>query len=210
MVAYTSPDCLPYFEGTDSPCVNTGTVCEPSTVDCDFAAAVEAKLDEFDDIVAVVSNPPMAWIETFNPMVVTVGTLSDDPVIFDTVRVDSDNMVNLDENPSAITITRTGLYHIFLYCRALTVLGGANFLNLVFSTNTGRASTLPTFPQNSVTADQAIQINGQEIAPQVSMVTYFQAGQVITGLLNANGITSDAVATIKIGMGVAWLGDLAS
>jgi hypothetical protein len=209
VVAYTTPDCLPYFQGTDSPCVNTGTVCEPSTVDCDFAAVVEAKLDEFDDVVEVVSSPPMAWVETLVPMVVTVGTLSDDQVIFDTVRVDSDNMVNLDENPSAITITRTGLYQIFLYCRALTVLGGANFLDLVMNTTAPPGNTLPTFPQNSVTCDQAIQLNAQEIAPQVSMVTYYQEGQVITASLNANGITSDAVATIKISMGVVWLGDLA-
>jgi hypothetical protein len=208
MVAYTSPDCLPYFEGTDSPCVNTGTACEPSTVWCDFAEAVEAKLDEFDTTVAVVENPPMAWVETLVPMTLTVGDLSDTPVVFDTVRADSANMVNLDENPSSITITRTGLYDVFLYCRALTDLAGANFNQLTMNIAASPALVNNVFAYTSLVCDQVVQLDNVQIAPGLHMTTYYEQGQVLSAFLNANGITADMDTTMKISMGVAWLGDI--
>lgn len=209
MVAYTHPDCLPYFEGGDSPCLNTGTVCDPSTVDCDFAAAVELKLDEFDEVVTVIDNPPIAWVETLVPMVVSAGSLEDEPVVFTTVRVDTANMVNLDANPTGITITRTGIYSMMLYVRCVTDIAIAgDFIELGIITTA--APPPAAFPLTDTTfgSYQAINLDLVELAPGVNMTTYYEQGQVVSFFLNANGATGGFITTSKISFGMAWLGDV--
>lgn len=208
MVAYTSPDCLPYFEGGDSPCVNTGTLCEPSTVGCDFATIAEAKLDEFDGVVEITSVVPMAWIETFASIRLPVETTNQTPVTFDTVRVDTANMVNLDVNPHGVTITRSGLYNIFLYCRAATDLVGANITDLAVTTTALPPLVNHPLSVNGVACDQSIAIDNVQIVPSVNTVTYYEEGQSIAMTLTIFGNSGDALITMKIAMGVTWMGDL--
>ena len=211
MVQQTHPDCLPYFEGTDSPCVNTGTLCEPSTVWCDFAEGVEEALDEFDDVVTVLENPPMAWIETLIGTTVVVDTIEDQPVIFETVRVDTANMVNLDALPSAIRIPRTGLYTTFCYVRCTTdLVAPGDFIELVISTTAVPVLTVPiTLADTTPTVTQAVNQDDVQLAPGVQYPTYYQEGQTVSMLLNCNGATDGRIITLKISMGIAWLGDAA-
>jgi len=106
MVAYTPDLCLPYFESTDSPCLNTGTVCDPSTVWCDLIALVEANLTAADSIIdRTAAAIPLASI-SYNP---------DTPVVingvipFDIVNMDTDNMVDLSVTAGIVPV-RNGIY----------------------------------------------------------------------------------------------------
>lgn len=109
MVAYSSTYCLPCLEGSDSPCVNTGTVCEPSTVWCDLVNIVEAQLNPIDALLSRTATAiPLASVtgsEAFGTFPVVVG--------FDTVVFDTDNMVNLDANSTIVTPQRDGVYMVY-------------------------------------------------------------------------------------------------
>lgn len=117
MVAYTSPDCLPYFECTDSPCLNTGTVCEPSTVFCDLAADLEVILNGFDVTVnRTATGVPFAKVARTAPQVETVtsGTFAF-RIEWDAVLADNDDMVNLDADSEFVLINRPGIWWVELY-----------------------------------------------------------------------------------------------
>lgn len=115
MVAYSSTYCLPCLEGSDSPCTNTGTVCDPSTVWCDLVNIVEAQLNPIDTLISRTATAiPLASVtgsEAVGTFPVEVG--------FDTVLFDTDNMVNLDANPTIVTPQRDGVYMV--YGRLVTV-----------------------------------------------------------------------------------------
>lgn len=111
MVAYTSPYCLPYLEGTDSLCLNTGTVCEPSTAWCDLITLVEAQLDAFDAVTARTGRSvPLARI-SYNPT--TLIALPNNTIPFDSVDIDTDNMADLTLF-NGIQPNRNGIYEILL------------------------------------------------------------------------------------------------
>lgn len=115
MVAYTSPDCLPYFECDDSPCLNTGTVCEPSTVWCDLVAILEDRMNTFDATIARTSTS----FPFFKVALTTRTTLAFSTVpvqiTWDTVLADSDNLVNLDVNTQTAQLSRGGIWQFQLY-----------------------------------------------------------------------------------------------
>lgn len=117
MVAYTTPDCLPFFECDDSPCLNTGTVCDPSTVWCDLTAILEQKLNGFDETIGRTATAvPFAKVALTTTQTIDTSVASYDNMIrFDTVLADNDNMVNLDSNSRFIRIRRPGLWHFELY-----------------------------------------------------------------------------------------------
>ncbi len=117
MVAYTSPDCLPYFECDDSPCLNTGTVCEPSTVFCDLTALLETRLNSFDNTVARTGTaiPMFKVARNAQQTIDTTVANADLRIIWDTVLVDNENMVDLDVDTHAVTVERPGLWQFELY-----------------------------------------------------------------------------------------------
>ena len=109
MVAYTTDFCLPFFEATDSPCLNLGTVCDPQNLWCAVAELVDAQLTAVDAIVArTVTAIPMARIsfEGDPDDEVFGGTIP-----FDIVNLDTDNMVDLSVFPGIIP-RRNGIYGI--------------------------------------------------------------------------------------------------
>lgn len=116
MVAYTSPNCIPYFEGPEDICLNTGTVCEPSTVWCDMAALIDAQLTEFDSIVSqqISSFPYVEVAITDLPYLVDSGGISGTSqiAIWDAVIGDSDNIVDLGADPSTFYLRRSGIWAI--------------------------------------------------------------------------------------------------
>lgn len=114
MVAYTPDFCLPYLEGSDSPCLNTGTVCDPSSAWCDLIGLVESQLDVFDSIAARTGSAvPLAKIR-FTPPVPIDPTLYPQSIPFDIIDIDTDNMVNFDVQPAAIVPNRNGIYEVML------------------------------------------------------------------------------------------------
>jgi len=119
MVAYTSPDCLPYFECTDSPCLNTGTVCEPSTVWCDLTALLEPRLNAFDDIVARTATAvPFAKAARSAVQTIDMNIPEYSPSVrFDTVLADNDNMISLDVDDRFIFVNRPGIWEFEAYFR---------------------------------------------------------------------------------------------
>lgn len=111
MVAYSSTYCLPCLEGTDSPCLNTGTTCDPSTVWCDLVNLVEAQLIGIDSVLSrTFTGIPLASVTATNT---TGNEAFPTQVVWDTVEYDTDGMVNLDVSPLTVTPRRSGVYMTF-------------------------------------------------------------------------------------------------
>jgi hypothetical protein len=209
MVAYTSPDCLPYFESTDSPCLNTGTLCDPSTIWCDFAELVEARLDEFDDTVArTFESVPMAWVDTTTPFTYVIG----DPTLavpFDTVRVDTDNMVNLDESSSSINVTRDGLYQVVGYGTAIFDRLGASVGSVALSIQFAPfLLTMGAITPNEFRASNTTANDLEVVSPKIQGVYAFQAGQAAIMAMTGSGVVGDKFTFSEAMMGLIWVGDL--
>lgn len=121
MVVHTQTFCLPAFEGSDSPCLNTGTVCEPSTIWCDFAAGVETQLTAFDSILGRTALAlPIAFV-SYQP---NIAVAVSDAIPFDVVNIDTDQMVDLDVF-SGIMPRRNGVYLIDAMVRYTTAANDA-------------------------------------------------------------------------------------
>lgn len=120
MVACTSQYNIPYLQGTDSLCANTGTLCEPSTVWCDMAAILDGVFTAFDEVVAssIDSFPYAEVAVTTTPFTLTTGSASlvSQLVTWDTVVGDSDNMVDLTANANTVTLRRSGIWNLRLSC----------------------------------------------------------------------------------------------
>lgn len=209
MVAYTHPDCLPYFEGTDSPCLNTGTVCDPSSVWCDFAEAVEATLNTFDEVASVATSPPIAWVETTTPFNVVIGSGTDETPPFDTVRVDTANMVNLDVSNSGFTITRSGLYMVFGYLfGTLDLIGGTSAaldMTIEFTPNLslyGAGSII------TLDGDGIAPLDGAQVTVAIHSVVPLAAGQTLVAQINRSGVSGDIFTITQATLGAAWMGEL--
>lgn len=207
MVAYTSPDCLPYFEGTDSPCLNTGTLCDPSTVWCDFAEIVERRLDEFDAVVeSTITSTPIAWVETTTPTVIVVGSVAHEPV-FTTVRIDTDQMVNLDTNSGGFTIQTDGLYVVFAYAFGVAngvANGVSSILDVDFiPINSSYPNSFTTlFTNRTPLVVDVAQTNN------IHFTVPLFAGQFIRPTLDVGGTVGDFITYSQISLGVAWMGGL--
>jgi hypothetical protein len=116
MVKYTAEYCLPYFEGSDSPCVDTGMVCAPSTVWCDMATKIDEAFTAFDETISrAVESFPYAQVAvsevpfTFSSGASNLFTI---PVTWDTVVGDSDEMVDLNVDPTTVNIRRSGIWNL--------------------------------------------------------------------------------------------------
>ncbi len=115
MVAYTQDFCLPYFEGSDSPCVDTGEICAPSTVWCDMAAKIDAAFTAFDETISrAVTSFPYAQVALSEVVALNSGSsnLINYPVLWDTVVGDSDAMVDLNVDPSTVNLRRSGIWDL--------------------------------------------------------------------------------------------------
>jgi hypothetical protein len=96
---------LPYPIGSDP-------VCDIHLTFCAFAEAVEVELDRLDALVdRVVDSVPMAQVRQTVTRDYAAGSAQ--AVQFDTVDVDTADMVDLTANPFLIQLPRFGRYHIF-------------------------------------------------------------------------------------------------
>lgn len=208
MVAYTDPDCIPYWEGGDGPCVNTGTLCEPSTVMCDAMSIVEARLDEFDDLVArIATSTPIALVTRETSLRTVVG----DSVLveFTSSVVDTDNMVSLDAEPTAIQINQSGLYQVFFSFRGLASIATApNTVQVSATLQVSTAAPYPNLFTNAIIAGGTAHQNGAFLTVNASSVWPLTAGQVLTLDTIGNGTVNDGANWSAIAMGAAWMGEL--
>lgn len=210
MVAYTSPDCLPYYESGDSVCLNTGTLCEPSTVFCDMAELVEAKLDGFDALVARIgTSTPLAWVTRD-----TVQRVSTEfKVPFTAAVVDTDNMVNLDIDPYIIHINTTGLYQVFFTFRGLSTIGvPGDVVNVAAFFSVSSANPYPGIGaavSNVYFSNAASNATNQYLSISASVMWPFTAGQSISlSSAQESGTAGDGAVWSAIALGVAWMGEL--
>jgi hypothetical protein len=116
VVAYTPEFCLPYMEGTDSPCAELGPLCDKTSVWCELAGILDGVLTTFDDIKArAVDSFPYAQVGiSALPYVVQIGdtTLAEVLLPWDSVLGDSDNMADLSVDPYSLTLRRPGVWNV--------------------------------------------------------------------------------------------------
>jgi hypothetical protein len=208
MVQYTSPDCLPYFDCDDSPCLNTGSVCDPSTVWCDFATLVDARLDEFDAAVQRTAiSTPMAWVQATVPTLVVADTPAT-PIVFDSPLVDTDNMVNLDTLPSSITVNTSGLYQ-FVYSGVGVMTNGGAATTTLAAQLAPNAPTYPISPPSFTQVDFESPITGLVVTPMISVLYPLVAGQSFSMSAEMTGVTApDNTLYSLITAGLIWMADL--
>lgn len=214
MVAYTTPDCLPYFEGTDAPCLNTGTVCDPSTVWCDFAELVEARLTSFDEVIArTAESVPMAWVESTVPTTYVIGTVgSEVQPLYDVVRIDTDSMVNLDEYGVGFTFNQTGIYMLWGWMEGITStnLGAGQSMSGTFSIEqTPFTNLYGAAGVNEITTSWETFVNDVAIKANIhTVLPVTAAGQQMLSNLGFSGITNDSVTITSMHIGAIWMADL--
>lgn len=114
-----------YAIGTDPPCDIDETLCT-------FADEVEVELDRLDAIVDRVGDSvPMAQIRLTVPTAYPSNPTGAAPatIAFDTVDIDTANMVNLVDDPYTIRLPRAGRY--LVYCNAVgNTIGVGNVITL--------------------------------------------------------------------------------
>lgn len=209
MVAYTSPDCLPYFECTDPLCLNTGSVCEPSTVWCDFATIVDQRLTDLDDLVTrTATSPPMAFVQTSVPFTHQVANINGTEVPFTESVVDTDNMVDLTLNPLGFTIHTPGLYEFVVYLFGLTATSGSD---LTIQTTLNLSPSNPGINgvfANSLSMGYQASIDDILVTPQIHFMLPVFAEQVATVLITTGGTVGDSVTFSYAMMAATWMADL--
>lgn len=193
MVAYTSPDCLPYFECDDSACLNTGTVCDPSTVFCDLVNLIEGQLVTIDNVIARTATAiPLAKVAR-NALFILNTNLPgyDTRIPWDTVLEDNNDMVNLDIQPKAVLVSVPGIYYVSSYVVGAPPATVSNVLNHTVGTGVGTflAQNDTLWRANSNYSNLALetQVSAAQIAaaggsyPLATMVDF--QGTVGNGLL---------------------------
>lgn len=179
---------LPYQDCSDRPCDAPG-------VWCDFAAAVEVQLDRLD----VLINRTVDTIPQFE---VSVGAYifpvsSNRTVAFDTINVDTDNMVNLAEDPLSFPINTFG--HWLFYFRVITngdiLIQGNIPVSVVNVPATGGLSVVQDYQDNG--ASYPVSIDGS------GFYRYSTAGTRVS--LN---VGTAALSIVSATFGGYWLGDL--
>jgi hypothetical protein len=113
---------LTYAIGADAPCDIGDTLCQ-------FADDVEVQLDALDAIVdRVIDSVPMAKVRMTVPLsvVIPIGTNYSTSIPFDTIDVDTADMVDLVANPYLMTLPRPGVYLTTFTLRLSSLVAGDN------------------------------------------------------------------------------------
>jgi hypothetical protein len=183
---------LPYPIGSDPPCDVGGTLCA-------FATAVEAELDRLDAVVdRVVDSVPMAQVRQTITRTYAANPGGGTPaaIQFDTVDVDTADMVDLAANPFLVQLPRFGRYHVYGHIVGDTV-GASNSVSISVS-----GDSLDQYLDDGSTpiyANGSIVIRYSNTAP----------ADTSTGALTFTVSVAAVGPTITAAtFGVYWLGDL--
>lgn len=192
---------LPYATGQSRPC-NIGSTS------CDFAAAVEVQLDALDAVVLRTNTTvPIAWIRTTTPFPVTENATQSAliPAPFDTVVVDTDDMVDLVQFSNGVTTTRGGLYLVWIYVRgtATVVTGTDTNIFYQFFIEPSTAVNTMFFPQVRFTQVQLNQFQRQAALTVMNI----PAGARFGMNFDPTGAPTDTITFSEIDMGLMWLGE---
>lgn len=209
MVAYTSPDCIPYAECSDSVCLNTGTVCEPSTVWCDQAEVIEARLDTFDQIVTRTADTvPMVFMARSSPFTHLAATFTGTTYEFTEVVVDTDDMANLDVNNTGFTVQTPGLYQVVVYLFGLTQTAGSDMgINVTFSLSPA-SPPINGISNGSLQTTYGATFDDILVTPQIHMTIPFFAGQISSLVITTGADAADSVTFSYAMMAATWMADL--
>ncbi len=145
MPALTNSQFLPYQVGTDKRC----DAADPASDGTkgmwrQFVEAVEARLTPLQLVANRLANVPMALVEWHadNPIVgETIGTLNDrwnfTGINWNTVVIDTDNMVDLDNDSAHVTPNRPGVYQVWGMVRMLNPFTAADSYGMALSGGAG-------------------------------------------------------------------------
>lgn len=194
MVAYTSNLCIPCMEPNDPPCVNTGTLCEPSSVWCDIVGIIDTQLSLIDATLArTTTTIPMASVTGTQVSETFPGV-----VIFDSVEYDTDNMVNLDVNANLITPQRSGIYMAFGYVEVPEQPGYLDGTEQKLHILSGTNELIHATPNVSVNDEQPVWISAQRP---------FSWTLGVSGPFSLS-VEVDEVPLVRARMSVWWVADL--
>jgi hypothetical protein len=195
---------LPYPTGNSNPCLvgDTG---------CDFAAAVETRLNELDAITARLQGVPFAYASNIAEMQYNNALPGSFVPFFDTTMADTDGMIDLASDPTILTCRTAGVYSIFLELDISIPLTGTG-LSLQMNINTASGSgtdgtnwsmlRIPSSPSMPLRTDQGRVAN---TAFGVEYIAPLQVGYTINTTLFVSGPTG-LVSFIQVyRMGAVWL-----
>lgn len=186
--------CTPIY-GLEYP-IGSDRPCDVGDTFCDMMATVDATLTRLDGIVdRVADSVPMAQVRMTIARSQAAGGTSFVP--FDTVDVDTDNMVDLTANPYVITLSRFGRYMVYYSVQGATV-GVNNIVTAVSSNQLGA---------NSLAFDQYV----DDTSTPIYLSSRAQLRYVST--TNAQRLLSIATPgtltpLTSVTFGIYWLGDL--
>lgn len=210
MVAYTNPDCIPYFECTDPVCLNTGTTCEHDSVWCDQARIIEGRLNDFEQVVArTATTVPMVILQRTEPFTLPLSNTTGINITFTEVVVDTDDMADLDSSPLGFTVNTPGLYEVvcYLFGTAENPAGPSLSVTMILSMGP------PYYINGGVSVGAAvmgysINLTNAQVTPQIHTVLPLQAGQASSISVGASGVTTDRVNFEYALCSAAWIADL--
>jgi hypothetical protein len=186
------PTCTLFYRfaypiGSDRPCDVGDTFCE-------LVTAAEVELDRLDGIVDRV-------VDTIPQFEVSVGaytfTGSSRIVAFDTVGVDTDDMVDLTSDPFSFPINRLGRW--FLYFRVITNGDNATQLNIPVSVNN-------TPSLGSIVIVQDYQDDGTNYPVPIQGSGYNR--YPVAGHRVSLSVSTAALTIVSATFGGYWMGDL--
>lgn len=195
---------LPYATGTSDPC-NIGSTS------CEFAEAVEARLDELDAITDQLNSVPFAYASNIAEMQYNNSLPGSFIPFFDTTMADTDNMIDLAFNPSILTVRTAGVYSFFLELDVSIPLTGTGLslqMNIANTTGSTVDSSnwsllrIPTSPSMPLRTDGTRVAN---VAFAAEYIAPCSAGYTVSTSLFVTGATG-IVSFIQVyRVGAVWL-----
>ncbi len=192
---------LPVVEGSDRP-------CDVDDWSCNFATAVETQLEALDEVInRTFVTTPMAWVRSTTSVTQIVGIGGALQPNFDTVVVDTDNMVDLNANAARILTQHGGMFYLWYSARGTRLLPGGSSAAPIIQFTVSPLTVLPTLttlwvPQDerggSVAGDFAISGGGYMIIP---------AGTSLLLSLQVGGLNGNSLTYNDVHMGAFWVGD---
>lgn len=209
MVAYTSPDCIPYFECTDPVCVNTDGLCEPTSVWCDQAQLVENRFAQFEQVITrTAETVPLVILQRTEPFTHLLSNTIGSLVQFTQVVADTNNMADLSVNQLGFTVRTSGIYEVVCYligttdttASDLSVTMTQSFSAPVYSNN---GITIPSLGTNFLAG-----VVDSIVTLQIHFAVPLNTGQSTTLGINTGGDINDRINFTYAFCAASWLAEL--
>ena len=199
-----TPGGLPVVEGSDRP-------CDIDDWSCDFAAAVESRLDTLDSVVnRTFTTIPAAWLhlEGDEQFVLTVDVAEDRSVTFTNVIMDTDNLVSLDENASGFNIGRDGLYYVWFAVFGIFT-SGSGTMTVRYRMRADQVSPVTFETATHPFHGSPSLVPGETMAGTAGSVVRLRAGDVITLEADSvSGTSGNDMTMFEVDFGIVWVGDV--